>query len=479
MLASLTDRKERTTNDERYPLMKNSTAAAAVILLIIMVACRPGGDRLPLTVDPAAHPWLKGKKIFIDPGHGGQGARDPFRQGPTGITEEAVNLRVSLVLRDLLHHAGAVVSMSRTDDSDVALTERVRMAERFAPDCLVSIHHNGSIRRVDAVNYPLVFFWGTRDVNPASYAFAAHLLKEFERITPTRGHVLSDFSVFAETGSRILRETRDLCPGVIGECGFFTHPQFAVKLNDAQYHLMEAEAYFTALSGYLKRGIPGAEAVFDCPVTTGDYRGTVVTNPRAAMTIRARGGHAEDLVQEGTLTATLDGVPVTATRLCEGAWRIQYGTELHPGNHRLRFRFRNRAGQESMVLQATFGVAVRAGDHGRLVREGTRLAAAPATVHRGILMLQAALSMGLTDPGDDRILHTLAQAYARAGDAPSARYYTQRLTHFYPQSPLARRLRPAPASAGDYRFPVDQYGRAIAVRGSDAPHHVPNALPNR
>ena len=45
---------------------------------------------------------LKGKIISIDPGHGGSAATDSYRQGPTGEREEWIDLRVGLLLKEIL-----------------------------------------------------------------------------------------------------------------------------------------------------------------------------------------------------------------------------------------------------------------------------------------------------------------------------------------------------------------------------------------
>ncbi|MFO7447478.1 MAG: N-acetylmuramoyl-L-alanine amidase, partial [Ignavibacteriaceae bacterium] len=84
--------------------------------------------------------YLKGKKIFLDPGHGGSDRRN---KGYQGITVEAdANLNVALALRDFLLEAGAAVIMSRSTDATVDLKERSYMADRSGADIFLSIHHN-------------------------------------------------------------------------------------------------------------------------------------------------------------------------------------------------------------------------------------------------------------------------------------------------------------------------------------------------
>ena len=88
------------------------------------------------TIDVAKHAHLKGKKIFIDPGHGAKSKEDG-RVGPTGVTEEAVNLRVGIVLASMLRGAGAEVKLSRTADVDVTLEDRSKMVLDCKPDLFI------------------------------------------------------------------------------------------------------------------------------------------------------------------------------------------------------------------------------------------------------------------------------------------------------------------------------------------------------
>lgn len=93
-------------------------------------------------------PGLKGKKIAIDPGHGGC---DPGAIGPTGVTEKSVTLRISLEVKKLLEAAGAKVIMTRTTDVEVSpkkenasdveeLQARCDIANKAKADVFVCIH---------------------------------------------------------------------------------------------------------------------------------------------------------------------------------------------------------------------------------------------------------------------------------------------------------------------------------------------------
>jgi len=428
-------------------------------------ACRKTNSQYLELAKPAEHTWLKGKRIFIDPGHGGKGADDPFRIGPNGVTEEETNLKVGLILEELLKKAGVSVKMSRRTDTDVPLDERARLAGEFDPELLVSIHHNGTIRKDDDVNYPSVLFWGSKEVNPASYGFAGVLLEEMERIMEKKGAVFSDFSIFNETGTRILRMTNSLCPAVIGEGGFFSNGKHALRLKDHHYLEDEALAYFNAISRYLQWGVPSAELVFSCPVKEDPERPHLIASRNPVMTLKFMSGNKNPGIDDSSLRVTLDGVPVRCRRLCDSLYSVDYGGEIFPGTHRLRIRVKNLRGQSSMVMSAVFCKGITSGDYARLVHGGKKLLTRKGSVREGLWMLLSALSMGPTDPGSDELLWHISSGFYRIGERAMAGYFRKRIAYFYPQSPFAAAIGGSIINENAYYFPAEFHGREIPVKG--------------
>ena len=121
-----------------------------------------------------------------------------------------------------------------------------------------------------------------------------------------------------------------------------------------------------------------------------------------------------------SMRITLDGVPVRSREISPGRFAVDYGRELYPGFHRLRFQFRKLRKQSSMILTAPFTVEIRAGDHDRLVKEGRRLIRSGRSAAEGLKMLLAALSMGPVDPGSEAIVRDIARGFTMIGDAASA-----------------------------------------------------------
>lgn len=196
---------------------------------------------------------LEGKIICIDPGHGGTAEVDTYRVGPTGEREEWVNLRVGLLLKELLEEKGARVVMTRTTDIQVPLAERSAMAIEAKADLFISIHHNATADR--EVNFPIIYFHGSANENRAGVAFGKALAKAFlgqmfEEDTPVS--LVSDHTIFPQGGASVLRGTYGI-PGVLAEASFFTHPKEEDRLKAEDYNLTEAKAYLEAMEVYFSR----------------------------------------------------------------------------------------------------------------------------------------------------------------------------------------------------------------------------------
>jgi N-acetylmuramoyl-L-alanine amidase len=87
---------------------------------------------------PSGAPRDQRPIIVLDPGHGGI---DTGTRAPSGETEKDVVLEIALMLRDKLEKSGKYrVVMTRTDDSFVALADRVRLARSRNAQLFISVH---------------------------------------------------------------------------------------------------------------------------------------------------------------------------------------------------------------------------------------------------------------------------------------------------------------------------------------------------
>lgn len=197
---------------------------------------------------------LSGKLICIDPGHGGSAAIDSYRQGPTGEREEWIDLRVGLLLQEILEAKGAKVLMTRSTDIPVPLAERSIMAVKQKADFFISIHHNATAD--PSVNFPIIYYHGIASENQAGVSFGKLLAKNlskymYKRKTPVS--IVSDFTIFSGAGSSVLRGTYGI-PGVLAEASLFTNPEEETRLKTKEHNYNEALAMAKAIETFFIRG---------------------------------------------------------------------------------------------------------------------------------------------------------------------------------------------------------------------------------
>jgi len=405
--------------------------------------------------------WLKNRKIFIDPGHGGKGKADKFRIGHNGITEEEVNLRVALFLEKMLEEAGVKVFLSRNKDTDIPLVDRVAMVKEIKPDLLISLHHNGSARRIDEVNYPTVLIWGNRFVRPLSFNFAMFLIKEFHKIIPEKGEILSDFTIYSETGTMILRETRYICPGVIGEPGFFSSKSHSMRLMDIHYNRLEAEAYFNAIAEFFKRGIPTAEVYISSPIDKSGYLYNLIEDNSPIIAIKTDSGIKDIGIDNKSLKVTLNGIKIKYRVISDNLFILKYGKRLYPGGHKIRFSFKNLRNQSSMIYTTAFTLKIEKGDYDKLISKGIKYIKHWKTAREGLKRLLSALSLGVTDPEISKVIWYIAKGFSRIGDKANSEYYYSKLYHCYPESSYIKKLG---NRVKGYRYMVEYHGKAIEIQ---------------
>jgi N-acetylmuramoyl-L-alanine amidase len=203
---------------------------------------------------------ITGKIICIDPGHGGTAATDHYRVGPGGEREEWTDLRVGLMLQSMLEEKGATVVMTRTEDKVVPLLDRSKIAMESKADLFISIHHNATAD--SSVNFPIIYFHGNRSENRASVAFGkllgAKLLKYMHQ-PKSPISLVSDFTVFAESGASVLRNTYGI-PGILAEASFFTNATEEQKLKTEEHNRSESIAYMEAIEAFFAKPVQKIEA---------------------------------------------------------------------------------------------------------------------------------------------------------------------------------------------------------------------------
>ncbi|MFC1682609.1 N-acetylmuramoyl-L-alanine amidase, partial [Candidatus Zixiibacteriota bacterium] len=242
-----------------------SAILAALLLALLLTSCagrRPAvtWQDLPETsyLIPPYAKWLKGLKICLDPGHGGQAYLPGYKRGPTGVREAEVNLRVANYLRDFLEGSGAVVVLTREGDTYLSLRERCEIANQANCDLFISMHHNASSR--EEANYTSTWYHFTPDYSPASMDLARHLqagVSNALRLPEYPATGLYSDQLMYRSGFGVLRNIE--MPGALMESSFHSNYEEEKKLTDSEYNRREAYGYFMGLAQYAAGGFPRAE----------------------------------------------------------------------------------------------------------------------------------------------------------------------------------------------------------------------------
>ncbi len=201
---------------------------------------------------------LKGLKICVDAGHGGDTQKRGFKRGPTYASEAEINLRVARFLRDFLAAHGAMVTMTRDSDKDVSLADRAKTAANH--DFFLSIHHNWS-PRLDAES-TTTWYHLTPDHQPAAIDLARYVeravLQAIDVNEPRAGGLLSDGLMY-ETGFGVLRQLPADVPGCLCEMTYYSNLALERKLRDIEFNRREAYGLFLGIAEYVYYGLPRAE----------------------------------------------------------------------------------------------------------------------------------------------------------------------------------------------------------------------------
>jgi len=113
-----------------------------------------------------SHYELKNKTVAIDPGHGG--AKPGAKAISNNHYEKEYTLDWALRVQSLLAKEGWRVILTRTNDSDIELTNRVAIADDAHAALFISLHFNSLTNQSGLSTYPLKSGLSTYCLTPAS-----------------------------------------------------------------------------------------------------------------------------------------------------------------------------------------------------------------------------------------------------------------------------------------------------------------------
>ncbi|HSH34975.1 N-acetylmuramoyl-L-alanine amidase, partial [Schnuerera sp.] len=162
---------------------------------------------------------LYGKRIVIDPGHGGS---DEGHKGDSlGLMEKDIVLNLSLKLKSKLEDLGVKVYLTREKDEEVLITKRIEQANQLEADFFISIHmdyfYNSNMKGCEMFHF-------RKDYN--SKKLGTYILESLkDKKIVTRGIKEGNFYIFrGVSGSSLLIEV-----------GYLSNSEEEIKFLDECY----------------------------------------------------------------------------------------------------------------------------------------------------------------------------------------------------------------------------------------------------
>ena len=180
---------------------------------------------------------LKGKKIVIDPGHGGQ---DPGAIGYSGLKEKIVNLETATLLKKELEKAGAVVLLTRSTDHFLELFERTDIANNSYYDAFISIHANSFSSTSKGTE---TFFNSNQNFNgPKSETLSNSIQKHLVNQLGTSNRGVKDNSLYVNRMNAL--------PSILVELAFLSNPKEEALMKTKEFRQKAAIGIAKGLEEY-------------------------------------------------------------------------------------------------------------------------------------------------------------------------------------------------------------------------------------
>lgn len=199
--------------------------------LFVLIAC------LVLVAGVGEARWgLAGKRIVVDPGHGG---RNPGAVGPTGLKESDANWRVSTALKHYMENqGGAKVLMTRSQYQDESLAGRVAKANRWGADRFISVHHNAASNRS----------WnGVETYSATNGSWASQDMRNKIHKRLVGGLGIRNIGA-KKANFYVLRNTK--MPAVLVEPAFVSNRYQEARLKDPAYNWKEAYYIYAGIADH-------------------------------------------------------------------------------------------------------------------------------------------------------------------------------------------------------------------------------------
>ncbi|MCA1024286.1 N-acetylmuramoyl-L-alanine amidase [Halobacillus litoralis] len=175
---------------------------------------------------------LSGYHFIIDPGHGG---KDPGAVR-SELYEKTITLSTAKKVVKQLRDKGASVTLTRTNDTFIAVEERVQLSNSTITSAFISLHYNAfkdqSIRGIET------FYNDVEGTHELAEAIQNSLINHIE--FTNRGAKQASY--------KVLRENKQ--PALLIELGFITNPKERKLVRTDTYQEKAAKSIVSGLEDY-------------------------------------------------------------------------------------------------------------------------------------------------------------------------------------------------------------------------------------
>ena len=195
---------------------------------------------------------ITNKTIIVDAGHGGI---DPGAMtDDQSIKEKDVNLKITIKLKELLEASGAMVILTRNDDTSLYLEEegktirqkynenlknRKKIIQESSADMFISIHLN-KFEQSKYYGAQTFYSYGKED----DKKLATSIQSELKRVVDTT----NNREIKPRNDIYLLKENE--VPSALIECGFLSNDKEAKLLNNEEYQSEIAWAIYVGIQKY-------------------------------------------------------------------------------------------------------------------------------------------------------------------------------------------------------------------------------------
>lgn len=116
----------------------NSVILLSIIIIFGIIVYRANFNRKKQNVVSVSATPLTSHVVLIDAGHG---QPDSGAEGLYGTTEEAINLKITLILQKLIEQSGGIVYLTRSDENGIYSNSATTIKEKKVSD----IHNRANI----------------------------------------------------------------------------------------------------------------------------------------------------------------------------------------------------------------------------------------------------------------------------------------------------------------------------------------------